>query len=107
MSIDFMGGDPLETADRLAKAAYDLAELSAGRPPDPVSLSAAPLLRRWGVIRATSPVLTGLVYGHPDLEDGKNAITSGLLAIDRERGWARTISRFYLLGSARMFGLDA
>ncbi|CAN7372993.1 DUF6634 family protein [Devosia sp. LjRoot3] len=107
MSIDFLGYDPLATADQLARAAYDLAELAAGHPPDPLSMSEAPLLRRWGAIRAARPALTGVIYGHPELEDGKTVVTSGLLAINRQAGWARTHSRFYLLGAASLFGLDA
>lgn len=107
MKIDFLGIDPLEAADRLARAAYDLAELAAGRPPDPAAMAEAPLLRRWGVIRASGYVLTGQVFGHPTIADGKTAVTSNLLAISREQGWARTTSRFYLLGSPNMYGLDA
>lgn len=107
MTVDFMGTDPLLTADRLKKAAADLHRLAGGGAPDALALAEAPLLRRWGVIRASGFVLTGQVFGHPDIVDGRTAVTSALLAVDREKGWARTTSRFYLLGSPSMFGLDS
>lgn len=107
MTIDFIGADPLEMADRMACAARDLTDLAAGKPPDPAALSEAPLLRRWGVIRSSGFVLTGQMFGHPNIIDGHTGITSSVLAINREQGWARTLSRFYLLGSPSLFGLDA
>lgn len=39
----------------------------------------------------------GMGQGHPRLPDGA-VHTTELWAVDLERGWARTLSRFYVLG---------
>jgi hypothetical protein len=39
------------------------------------------------------------VYGHPAIVDGTRIHTSHVAVLDEEGGrWARTISRYYLLG---------
>jgi len=44
------------------------------------------------------PALAGATTGHPLLGDCPIIRTSELFAIDADRGWARTYSRFYRLG---------
>ncbi|MDN3712911.1 ATP-dependent Lon protease [Paracoccus cavernae] len=67
--------------------------------PTEIDLADAPLLAFWQVLldsRGMS-MLFGEVTDHPKL--GKTTMTSSrLIAIDREAGWARTISRWYRLG---------
>jgi len=50
------------------------------------------------VIAYPVPHLVGIVLGHPLLRDGE-IWTSELLTYDPERGYARTLSRFYRLES--------
>ncbi|WP_312862228.1 DUF6634 family protein [Rhizobium sp. P32RR-XVIII] len=45
------------------------------------------------------PCLIGRPIGHPKVPDGKMACTSELFYLDRERGIARTMSRWYRLGT--------
>ena len=100
----FLGADPMTTADTLEELASDLRRLAKGEPPNVAVLSAAPLLHGWGTARKPVSCLTGKVYGHPKLGDGRIALTSEIFAIDRERRWVRTLSRFYALGPSGMFG---
>jgi hypothetical protein len=43
--------------------------------------------------------LAGTVRGHPLLGDRRLVVTTEIYAIDTIRGWARTYSRFYVLGA--------
>ena len=80
----------------------DLARLRAGWRPDKYSLNLAPRLAHWSV----SPInavglfnLVGIVTGHPRLPDHRQVSTSLLIALDTGNlRWARTLSRFYVLG---------
>ena len=103
-TTSFLGADPIATAHTLEVLAADLRKLAAGQLPDPVALSGSPLLHGWGATRKPVACLTGKVYGHPKLEDGRVAVTSEVFAIDRDQRWVRTISRFYELGPAGLFG---
>jgi hypothetical protein len=58
----------------------------------------APLLANWKPTFRLAPCLVGQVSGHPLLIDGTVA-TSEVFAVDRQRRWARTFSRFYLLNA--------
>ncbi len=77
-----------------------------GSQPEPGDLDAAPALDRWSVAcdgRYFS--LCGMVSGHPHLRDGSTMHTSPLLRLNRDERWARTRSRFYLLGEVEQQGL--
>lgn len=77
-----------------------LAIRDAERGPTAEELAAAPILDIWRpmLTQHRMAVLWGEVSGHPKL--GRDLITtSRLVAIDRERGWARTVSRWYHLGT--------
>lgn len=75
-----------------------LASLNAG--PSRIELAAAPLLEHWRPFRTLhgGTVLAGYVSGYPVLRNGPMR-TSGLLALDPDTSWARTVSRWYRLGS--------
>lgn len=75
---------------------------AAERGPTAEELSTAPILDHWRVLidrrPYPMPVLWGEVTGHPKL--GTDMITtSRLIALDREAGWARSVSRWYRLGN--------
>jgi hypothetical protein len=91
------GDDPIELADRLEQLAADLRRLSAGRQPNPVELAAAPVLDKWELAPFACAALRGEVEGHPVL-GSRWILTSPLYAMDEHQRWARTLSRFYLLG---------
>ncbi|AXI52205.1 MULTISPECIES: DUF6634 family protein [unclassified Sulfitobacter] len=67
--------------------------------PSETDLAEAPVLNYWRphVSRRGAPILWGMVSGHPRLAGGW-ITTSQLVAIDANRGWARTASRWYALG---------
>lgn len=76
-------------------AALDAAE--AG--PSEEDLAGAPVLDCWRPFfsgRGT-PILWGIVSGHPHLRDYDHITTSPLVALDGQNTWARTVSRWYRL----------
>lgn len=91
------------SADQHALLAADLARLRAGWMPDEACLAGAPVLGAWRLVRPDGealPSLTGLVTGHPRFELGRRRVlTSNLAALDgASERWARTLSRWYMLG---------
>lgn len=78
-----------------------LAALDAG--PGATELAAAPLLENWRPFSTLDggTLLAGYVSDHPALREGPIR-TSGLLALDPDAGWARTVSRWYRLGSGQL-----
>lgn len=86
-----------EHRDGLDRALKAVAEAEAG--PTKADLSNAPLIDHWRALRSGSRtvVLWGNVSGHP-LLGNDSTTTSPLLAIDVQAGWARTKSRWYVLG---------
>lgn len=88
------------TKKKLVTAALREADrIAAGFVPGEAELSGAPLLSDW--IFETHPAglirLVGIVSGHPTIPDGW-CTTSVVLVADETAGWARTVSRYYLLG---------
>lgn len=74
---------------------------AAERGPTDDDLASAPILDFWRVLidrrPHPMPVLWGEVSGHPKL--GTDMITSSrLVALNRDAGWARSVSRWYRLG---------
>lgn len=53
----------------------------------------------WAVVDRSVPCLVGRTIGHPTIADYHAACTSELFYLDEERGVARTMSRWYRLGS--------
>lgn len=96
-AVNFLGADPLATADLLEALAADLRRLASGHAPSAAQLAEAPTLGDWGVLSRSGIALVGTVQGHPRIADHGPAITSELFAIDGDERWARTMSRYYLL----------
>ena len=93
-----------EIAARLGPLASDLTRIAEGRDPRDEVLARAPVLTNWSYFSDPGGVrLMGLVAGHPSAGPGP-ILTSILFAIDPQLKWARTLSRFYVLGDyARPF----
>lgn len=103
-AVDFIGADPLSTADRLEALAADLRRLASGSFPAAADLSDAPVLREWGVMSRSCFALVGTVEGHPRIPDFRPAMTSEVFAIDKGKNWARTLNRYYRLEPRRSEG---
>jgi hypothetical protein len=104
--VDFLGSDVLETAKTLERLANDLRQLACGTLPDRTTLAEAPLLHRWHFVQRPGLALSGSVHGHLNMTDGKTAVTSEVFALDQDRRWARTLSRYYALGAAAIEAMD-
>jgi hypothetical protein len=87
----------LNDADRLEKLASDLRRIAKGEAPLPSDLMAAPSLDQWEVRHHPVAYLTGIGSRHPKLPDGR-IFTSDLRVMAPDHSWARTTSRFYVLG---------
>lgn len=84
-----------QEAEKLEQLAFDLRLIAAnGGRPTLDQLAGAPTLHKWRPTIVLAGALTGFVEGHPKIGPGP-IVTSPLYA-DGD-GWARTLSRFYLL----------
>lgn len=91
--------DDRSPEQRLRDAEDALARLAQGEGPTPEEMAAAPRLDFWSVVVVEGELaLSGLVTGHPSLDDGSHILTSALLWLAGDRSAARTFSRFYRLG---------
>lgn len=86
-------------AARYRRLAEDLEPIAQGIHPNEEFLENSPILYRWKFFFGPVPHLTGIVHGHPILSDGQMCYTSQLITLNPDRSYARTLSRFYLLGS--------
>jgi len=85
-------------AARLRSLADDLDAIAKGHSPATDRLARAPVLTKWSFFAAPGGVhLMGVVEGHPEAGPGP-ILTSMLYAVDPKLKWARTLSRFFLLG---------
>lgn len=67
----------------------------------------APLLENWSVTSRPQICLTGRSTGHPILAGTeRRIITSNLWLMSTDRRWARTLSRWYRLGTPADDGND-
>lgn len=83
---------------RLAALYLDLERLRSGILPSVEELEHAPLIDNYMIVPREIPVLAGRVTDHPVL--GSTIVTtSDLYVFAPDLGWARTLSRFYRLGS--------
>lgn len=97
MSIEFIGdGDLAGTIVKLRLLADDLERMTVFRPN--AELQDAPRLHDWRPILRPRPALHGWAEAHPVL-GSREVVTSEIYAIDHKAGWARTLSRFYALGT--------
>jgi hypothetical protein len=100
MTIHFPGGgDVATTIANLRALAADLERMTMFQPSS--ELNDAPMISNWSRTNRSIGALAGLVVGHPTLPN-KLVVTSEVFAIDEQRGWARTFSRFYRLGEAHV-----
>lgn len=74
-----------------------LAAIAAG--PSAEDLAQAPCLDNWYSSGEKFAYLEGTVHDHPELTSDRPIYTSAVLAIDAHAQWARTISRWYRLGT--------
>lgn len=82
-----------------AHAALPVAFALGAAGPSEIDLASAPVLSEWAPVRLRCAIgarLIGSNEGHPHLL-GKLIVTSQLCGFDRERHWARTLSRWYRL----------
>ena len=87
-----------DLARRLRILADDCERLALGRPVSAILLQNAPLLEDWvPVVTPLGLRLVGQVTGHP-LHHDRAVATSPVWFADPDGTWARTLSRFYLLG---------
>ncbi|MCR0983146.1 DUF6634 family protein [Roseomonas populi] len=87
-------------ADRLERLASDLRAIADGQAPQPHDIGASPLVERWHSVARTVPTIVGVGQGHPRLADGF-VQTTEIIALDLVGRWARTLSRYYVLGKER------
>jgi hypothetical protein len=84
-----------KTISRLRGLADDLEAVADGWMPEPPSS----LLTSWSFATRVAPCLVGHAFGHPSIDDGRRALTSEVYCVDPTRRLARTLSRWYQLGT--------
>jgi hypothetical protein len=89
-----------EIASRIHRLSQDLMLIDQLRAPSIRDIAAAPLIEDWAIGRRYEPALIGRVSGHPHIDPGP-IVTSGLYFLDPVAGYARTLSRWYRLGTPR------
>ena len=83
------------TIERMRSLADDLEAIADGRfPSRPTAL-----LGSWSFATQAVPCLIGNTFGHPKIADGRRAFTSEVYYVHPNRRLARTLSRWYKLGS--------
>lgn len=98
--------EPPATREELLEGAAMLRLINGGyRPPDD-AWSSAPVLDDWKILPARVPPATdgmfeleGTVSGHPDFRDGTRIRTTPLLFESKDRPWARTVTKWWRLGT--------
>lgn len=93
----------LHEARRLERLAQDLRAVAEGAAPCPEDLETAPVIDGWVFGERSMTTMIGTLIGHPRLPDGP-VHTTEIWAIDPHRRWARTLSRYYVLGARRTGG---
>jgi hypothetical protein len=93
----------LHEARRLECLAQDLRAIAEGSAPRTEDLETAPVIDGWVFGQRSMTTMVGTLIGHPRLPDGA-VHTTEVWAIDPCRRWARTLSRFYVLGTRRTGG---
>ncbi len=85
------------SADDAQRLSADLRAVEAGMVRS-LSLDTAPILEAHQMYSRRTACLSGYVFGHPSLADGRDIMTSQLVYMDTEVGIARTVNRWYRLG---------
>ncbi|CAN7325931.1 hypothetical protein LJR231_001772 [Phyllobacterium sp. LjRoot231] len=89
----------IECLDRLVA---DLRRIRDGPLPTPAEIETMPMINNWQLAARTLPCLVGTITGHPKIGMTVNrdmSMTSDLWVHAPRYGFARTLSRFYALGS--------
>ncbi|MGO6943448.1 DUF6634 family protein [Rhizobium johnstonii] len=81
--------------EKLRRLADDLENID--RCVDAIAPKAA--MDSWALAMRSVPCLIGRPLAHPNISDGRPAYSSELFYLDPERGIARTMSRWYRLGT--------
>lgn len=85
--------------ERVKSLGVDMERIYRGVSPEAVAGENAPILDRWVLGIRTVPCLVGLSTGHPRLVGEDRLITtSDLWLLSDDMGWARTLSRWFVLG---------
>ncbi|MDK1385127.1 hypothetical protein QN224_06875 [Sinorhizobium sp. 8-89] len=84
-----------ETVERLLESIHSA---NAGGL-DQAVIAEAPLLECYRTAVGHAFALTGIVHGHPRIDDGRRVVTSQLFYLDPNLGIARTMNRWYRLGA--------
>ncbi|MFN7090865.1 MAG: DUF6634 family protein [Allorhizobium sp.] len=85
----------------MLRVLHDLEELQAGKLDTAKILTMAPLLEDHRLVLGWCHAMKGIVTGHPLLPDGDEVVTSQLIYMNPDIGLARTLSRWYRLGTPR------
>ena len=91
------------TIQKLQMLLDDLVAVGEGELPDQQRLQDAPLIDNWQLATRQAVCLRGEISGHPLLGHAAHGMTSDLWLLAPQRGFARTLSRYYRLGG-RMDG---
>jgi hypothetical protein len=83
---------------RLRGLVHALEDIRRGRHPDKAALTFFPKITSWRTIPRPDPCLTGVMFNHPTIADGRQGVTTGLWVLAPALGYARTVTRFYALG---------
>lgn len=90
----YLGDDRQTLIKKLQSLVIDLSA------PDFPHVSSIPvMIDKYKVSRREVPCLLGNAFCHPKIIDGHASISSELFYFDPERGIARTMSRWYRLGT--------
>lgn len=98
MRLTFDDPATLELARRVQALSRDLDLIRQLKAPTILDYSDAPLLENWTIGQRAELAIVGDVSRHPGRPDGR-IVTSGLYFMDPRAGYARTLSRWYRLGS--------
>ncbi|NKM62057.1 hypothetical protein GFL58_13705 [Rhizobium leguminosarum bv. viciae] len=91
----WFGTSGAELVEKLRRLAGDLDNID--RRVDTIAPKAA--MNSWALAMRSVPCLIGRPLAHPNISDGRPAYSSELFYLDPERGIARTMSRWYRLGT--------
>ena len=91
--------DAMLIVQSLHQLAADIDRMRFNGAPTAEDLQNAPTLEQWTFGVLPTPCLVGSVIGHPILGHRSSMHTSELFVVDPALRWARTLSRFYRLGT--------
>jgi hypothetical protein len=95
---NWMGYRPDQLIPRLRSLCDDLTALDKG---GSITLSTDPVgIEDWALMRRAVPCLAGVMQGHPHITEGNFGFTTEIFYLDQDLGMARSMSRWYRLGSA-------